>query len=89
MSNHHTLWVGLRVRQYRRNRGLTQAQLALAISDQLGGESCHQSSVSHWEHGRAEVSLRFRRPLAEVLEVPVDILFEDPPPGWQPARTAA
>lgn len=90
MNDRHYRWTGLRIRQSRRARGMTQEQLALAVRDRLGPpHTCHQSSVSNWEHGRVEVSLRFRRPLADALGVPVDILFEAPPVGWQPSEVAA
>lgn len=88
MTDHQKLWIGGRVRQYRRSRGLTQQLLATEI-EARGPVTVDQSTVSNWERGRAEISLRYRRPLADALGVPVDILFEDPPAGWQPTRTAA
>lgn len=64
---------------------MTQADLALAIVDLMGGDStANQSTVSRWESGRHDVSLRYEVPLAKALGSPTEILFAAPPDGWSP-----
>lgn len=84
MSDLHRAWIGRKVRQLRRNKGMTQADLAVAVVD-AGAVACHQSTVSNWERGRTEPSIHHRVPLAIALNVPADLLYAGPPEGWQAA----
>lgn len=83
-------WTGMRIRHYRIAHAFTQKALADAVAERLGGDDdLHQSSISNWERGTSTVSLRYRRALGAVLEVPMDILFEAPPEGWRESKAAA
>lgn len=81
----------MRIRHYRISRALTQQALAEAVVERSDGAlTVDQSSVSNWERGAVTVSLRYRRCLAAALDVPMDLLFEDPPDGWrEPAQPEA
>lgn len=85
MNARERAWTGQRIRRHRRGHGLTQAALATEVKERSGQTvELHQSTISKWESGDTEVSLRYRRYLAEALEIPIDILFEAPPHGWHP-----
>lgn len=90
--NRSATWTGKRIRHLRRERDLTQKALAAEVNLRLPEEaaSLHQATVSRWESGTAEVSLRWRPALAAALGVPKSFLFEDPPEGWAtPEQVAA
>lgn len=75
-------WTGRQILKRREALCLTQEMLAELVG-------VHQTSVSKWEAGRAEVSLRHRRALAQALEISKDDLFEAPPDGWREHQAAA
>ena len=56
------------IRSYRKNRGLTQEQLAERLGITLG-------TVSKWERGSSEPDLGFLMDLAELFQVSVDALI--------------
>lgn len=78
----------MQIRNTRRKRKMTQADLAQAIADILGGDrTATQASVSRWERGLVDISMRYETPLATALNVPEPLLFDPPPEGWNvPAR---
>ena len=87
MKTAEAQWTGLVIRQTRRRKGMTQADLAMAVSDQLGPEhDINQSTVSRWENGGVGVSLRCRLALASVLGIDQSILLGAPPDGAGGAR---
>lgn len=89
MNTAEAQWTGLVIRQTRRGRGMTQADLALAVSDRLGpAYAINQSTVSRWETGASSVSLRCRQALAAALGLDSTVLFGAPPQGWQPRAAA-
>lgn len=91
MNDRQQAWTGMRIRHYRLAQAFTQKALAEEVERRSAGElTVDQSSISNWERGSVEVSLRYRRALAIALDVPMDILFEAPPEGWrEPAEAAA
>lgn len=90
MSTPEAQWTGLVIRQTRRRKGMTQGDLALAVSDLLGPEhDINQSTVSRWETGSSSVSLRCRLALAATLGLDQSILFGAPPEGWHPRKAVA
>lgn len=81
-------WTGRRIRSLRTAKAMTQGALAAEMRERSGQialtERLGQSTVSKWESGASSVALRYRRWLAEALEVPMDFLFEAAPDGWSP-----
>lgn len=75
-------WTGRLILRRREELCLTQEMLAEKVG-------VHQTSISKWEAGLAEVSLRHRRPLARALGISKDDLFEEPPIGWRTSKAAA
>ena len=62
---------GRLIRQRRKELGMTQMQLAVAV----GASSV--TMVSNWEHGRAMASVPKLKKLAEALGVTMEQLLED------------
>jgi transcriptional regulator with XRE-family HTH domain len=74
----------MQIYKIRRGRKMTQADLALAITQIMGADkTASQASVSRWERGLVDVSMRYETPLAQALNVPESMLFDPPPPEWQ------
>lgn len=68
---------GMRIRNTRSQRFMTQEDLAQAISA-ITGEPLHRSAIAHWEKGRHEPAFRHRNAVAAALGVPASMLFELP-----------
>jgi transcriptional regulator with XRE-family HTH domain len=66
----HEKW-GRRLRFFRKDRGLSQAQLAKRVR-------VHQGRISEWETGTAPPPDRMKLRLAEVLGCPVEEIFAWP-----------
>lgn len=89
MQDRAALWTGQIIRKTRRHKGMTQADLALAVSDRLGPDrAINQSTVSRWETGASAVSIRCRPALSAVLGVDQYTLFELIPDGWHTHQAA-
>ena len=90
-NRHHRCWLGQTIRTLRRAKKLTQADLALAVTDLVPGtRTVTQSTVSRWENGAIDVTLNYETPLAAALGVPEAVLYSPPPAGWQtPAEQVA
>ncbi len=59
------------------------AELIVKLAADAGVElTLDQSNVSRWEHGQTSPSLRHRRFVAQALEVPADLLFQELPEQW-------
>lgn len=71
--------IGLRLYSGRRALGLTQAEFAEAIVNAANDDGCTinltDSAVAHWEAGRSEPALRYRRHIAKVLDADRRELF--------------
>lgn len=71
--------IGLQINSLRREACLTQAELAAAIVNAAAEDgvtvTLDSSAVSHWEAGRFEPALRYRRYIADIFGVPVRNLF--------------
>ncbi len=71
--------IGANIRQMRRERGWTQAELADAIraeSARTGDElPIDRSAIAHWEAGRFEPALRYRPILCALFNVDARLLF--------------
>jgi transcriptional regulator with XRE-family HTH domain len=65
--------LGSRIRQARRQAGLSQSQLAAKIG-------AHVTSVSDWERGVNEPSVRHMTSIAEATERPIDWFVESRAP---------
>lgn len=63
------------IRELRKKRGLTQAELAEVLSKQMGQE-CYRTTINKWERGVHEPSGYFLKALAEVFNVTVDYLLD-------------
>lgn len=89
MQDKAALWTGQIIRKTRRHKGMTQSDLALAVSDRLGPDHfINQSTVSRWETGASSVSVRARPALADVLGIDQFTLFEMVPDGWTGSKAA-
>lgn len=69
---------GRRLRDWRTFRGLTQVQLAKAVSERLA-RNIGQDAVSEWEHGTRRPTDPQRVVLSQILAVPPYELFPYPP----------
>lgn len=67
-SNNDRAGIGVNVRRYRHERGLTQAELAEAAE-------AADATISRVERGRLTPSVELARRLAEALDVTVDVLL--------------
>ena len=74
--------LGSRIRQARRLAGLSQSQLAAKIS-------AHPTSVSDWERGVNEPSVRHMTSIAEVTSKSLDWFMESRAPFLSAAESAA
>lgn len=78
--------IGANICRLRRELGLTQAELAAQIVEiaEADGRSLTltKTAVTHWERGRTEPALRYRRFLVTALETDSRLLFPDVPRGW-------
>jgi transcriptional regulator with XRE-family HTH domain len=63
-------WLGLRIRQAREHRGLSQEDLAAAISKD-------QRAISEYENGKRKLAVTDLPLIATVLEVPLLFFFEE------------
>lgn len=63
-------WLGLRIRQARELRGMSQEDLAAAVSKD-------QRAISEYENGKRKLAVTDLPAFATVLEVPVLYFFED------------
>lgn len=64
--------VGKAIARYRKEKGLTQADLAEALS-------VHQSQIARWETGRSQPRKEYLDSLSSTLGVSVDLLFHSEP----------
>lgn len=71
--------LGARLAQARKDRGLTQVQLA----EQLG---VAQQTLAHYEVGRARVAADLLPVLADILDVSIDELLTGQAPGRRPGK---
>lgn len=62
------------LRELRKKRGLTQAELAELLTAKMGQE-CYRTTVNKWERGVHEPSGHFLKALAEIYNVTVDFLL--------------
>ena len=69
--------LGSRIRQARRQAGLSQSQLALKIG-------AHVTSISDWERGVNEPSVRHMTSIAEATEQSLDWFVESRSPFLEP-----
>jgi transcriptional regulator with XRE-family HTH domain len=70
---------GRRIHHLRQKACLTQEQLAQRVVDIADADiQLHRSAIAHWEAGRAEPALRYRRALARALDIDFDLLFAPP-----------
>ena len=60
--------IGAMIRKLRKNRGMTQRQLAYCLHVSV-------QAVSKWERGRAYPDLTLLLPMAELFRVSLDELF--------------
>lgn len=71
--------IGMQIRSRRREQGWTQAELVEAVINAAiedGAElTLNRSAVAHWEAGRFEPALRYRRHIAKVLDTDQRTLF--------------
>lgn len=67
--------LGQRIRQLRRERGLTQEALAIRAG-------VRTDRLKAWEYGICEAGVLSLHRLAKALEVPVRALLSDPPADW-------
>ena len=68
---------GRRLREWRKFRGLTQVELARAVSEVLG-RTIGQDAISEWESGSRRPTDPQRVALAQTLAVPATALFPYP-----------
>lgn len=62
-------WLGLRIRQARDLRGISQEELAAAVSKD-------QRAISEYENGKRKLAVTDLPAFATVLEVPIRYFFE-------------
>lgn len=74
--------VGARIRQYRKSRGLTAAQLAALVHKS-------KASISKYESGRVAIDIATLWGVAQALGVSTAQLFDFSPPGTAPEAGAA
>lgn len=63
-------WLGLRIRQARELRGISQEELAAAVSKD-------QRAISEYENGKRKLAVTDLPTFATVLEVPILYFFEE------------
>jgi transcriptional regulator with XRE-family HTH domain len=66
--------IGRLIRLVRQERGLTQYQLADALAVVSGNDGIGRDEVSRWERGKRVPGPYWRRWLADVLDIPPDLL---------------
>jgi transcriptional regulator with XRE-family HTH domain len=77
-----TTFLGSRIRQARRQAGLSQSQLAALTG-------AHVTSVSDWERGVNQPTLRYLTSIAEATGKSIDWFVEPRDPFRETAATAA
>jgi transcriptional regulator with XRE-family HTH domain len=63
-------WLGFRIRQARERRGLSQEELAVAVTKD-------QRAISEYENGKRKLAVTDLPVFATVLEVPLMYFFEE------------
>ena len=71
------------IRELRKKRGFTQAQLAEAMTQKMGQE-CYRTTINKWERGVHEPSGYFLKALSEIFDVTVDCLLGNEPDNDAP-----
>jgi transcriptional regulator with XRE-family HTH domain len=66
--------IGPLIRRTRTERGLTQYRLADALASVSGNDGIGRDEVSRWERGKRVPGPYWRRWLADVLDIPPDLL---------------
>ena len=68
----------------RKLAGLGTRDFAMAVSEALGRQPLHPSTVSKWEHGVVVPGADVLLAAALIANVPIELLFNDPVAGSGP-----
>ncbi len=67
--------LGLRIKEYRKRKGFSQEDLALALQERYGLKT-DRATISKWETGYQEPSVSSLKHIAAVLDISIDRLYE-------------
>jgi transcriptional regulator with XRE-family HTH domain len=70
--------IGKLIRQWRRRKGWTQADLTLEVSEIAGGENIYRQLISLFETGKRQPTLTQLQAIGSALNLPISVWFDQP-----------